>query len=436
MSPKRPLSRRKFLGVAAGVAAAPFVVPSSILGLGGNVPPSERTVMGVIGLGGMGSHNLGAFMGRKEVQVVALCDVDKQHLEERAGEVNKRYENKDCKKYGDFRELLALKELDAVVVATPDHWHALCAITAVRAKKDVYCEKPVTHTFAEGQALVAAVKENGRIFQVGSQQRSEWGFRHAVELVLNGHIGKVKNVEVGLPTGSKKAEGDTKPQDPPANIDYDFWCGPSPKLAYVPARLHWNWRWHLAYGGGQLMDWIGHHNDIAHWGLGRDGSGPVEVKAVGFEYPEDRTVWNSAWNYEVICKFDDGVTSSISNKHPMGCKWIGESGWVHVDRGSLTASEPEWVKREFDPGPKKAYASDDHRQNFLECVKSRKPTICPAETGHRSVTPGHLGLLSEALGGRVIRWDPKEETALGDPEVEKLLKKVNFRPPWTLPGQA
>lgn len=433
MSRKNTLSRRRFLSTAAAAVAVPCIVPSSVLGLGGQTPPSERLVMGVIGVGGMGDNNCDQFMGRKEVQMVAVCEVDKQRLDAAAGKVNKRYGNSDCKAYSDFRQLIDRKDINAVVVATPDHWHALCSIAAVQTKKDVYCEKPVTHTFAEGQALVAAVKANNAILQVGSQQRSDWNFHRAVELVMNGKIGKVKTVEVGLPTGHKKAEGDSKPQDPPAHLDYDFWCGPSDKLAYLPQRLHWNWRWHLSYGGGQLMDWIGHHNDICHWGLGRDASGPSEVKASGFEYSEDRTVWNSAWKYEVTCTFDDGVTSSLSNKHPMGCKWIGEAGWIHADRGKLEASNPEWVKREFDPGPKKAYRSDNHRTNFLDCVKSRQPTICTAEIGHRSITPGHLGLVSEALGGRTLRWDPKTETVLGDPEADKLLKRVNFRAPWVLP---
>ncbi len=426
MSAKRSLSRRRFLGVAAGAVAAPLVVPSSVLGLGDAVAPSDRIVMGLIGCGGMGNHNLDAFRGRKDVQFTALCDVDRQHLEETAKKVP------ECKKLTDFRELLAIKDLNAVVVATPDHWHALCSIAAVKAGKDVYNEKPVTHTFGEGQALVAAVKAKGAILQVGSQQRSEGNFRRAVELVLNGRIGKVKEVQVGLPTGHKSASGDTKAQDPPASLDYDFWCGPSEKLQYVPARLHWNWRWHLSYGGGQLMDWIGHHNDICHWGLGVDLSGPIEVQAVGFEYPGDRTVWNSAWKYEIACRYEGGVTTSISNKHPMGAKWIGESGWVYVDRGKLEASTPEWVKRELDPGPKKAYESNDHRANFIEGVKTRKLCICHAEVGHRSITPGHLGLLSESLGGRKIRWDPKTETVLGDAEADKKLKSVDFRKPWAL----
>jgi len=435
MSKKTSITRRRFLGAAAGAVAVPFVVPSSILGLRGAVPPSEKLVMGVIGVGGMGTHNLKAFMGKKETQVVAVCDVDKEHLDAAAGEVEKQYGNKDVKKFRDFRELLAQKDIAAVVVATPDHWHALCAIAAVSSGRDVYCEKPVTHTFREGQALVAAVKEKSAIFQVGSQQRSEWNFRRAVELVMNGRIGKVKNVEVGLPTGNKTPPA-LKTQDPPANLDYDFWCGPSTKHPFSPDRLHWNWRWHLSYGGGQLMDWIGHHNDISHWGLELDRSGPIKVKAVGFEYPEDRSLWDSAWKYEIICKYESGVESSISNKNPMGCKWTGDAGWVFVDRGKLEASNPDWVKREFDPGPKKAYESDDHRTNFIESVKSRKPTICPAETGHRSVTPGHLGLLSEALGGRTLRWDPKTETIVGDPEADKALKTVKFRAPWSLESKA
>jgi predicted dehydrogenase len=412
--------------VAAGAAAAPFVVPSHVLGLGGNVAPSDKIVMGLIGCGGMGNHNLDAFRRRQDVQFVALCDVDKGHLEETAKKVP------DVKQLRDFRELIGIKDINAIVVATPDHWHALCAIAAIRAGKDVYGEKPFTHTFAEGQALVATVREKSAIYQVGSQQRSEWNFRRAVELVTNGLIGKVKEVQVGLPTGHKKAEGDTKVQDPPAELDYDFWCGPSEKLPYVKDRVHWHWRWHLSYGGGQLMDWIGHHNDICHWGLGRDLSGPVEVQAKGFQYPEDRTVWNSAWNYEVACKFDDGVTTSISNKNPMGAKWIGESGWVFVDRGKLDASTPEWTKREFDPGPKKAYVSDDHRANFIDGVKTRKLCICHAEVGHRSITPGHLGLLSESLGGKLIRWDPKMETIVGDADADKKLKSVSFRKPWAL----
>jgi len=431
MRKERHLSRRGFLA-AAGAVAAPCVIPANLLGRGGGVPPSERIEIGVIGMGGMGRGNTRGFLRNPDARVVAVCDVDRQHLDGAADDVNKHYKNQDCKKYTDFRQLIGHKGLDAVCIATPDHWHALCAIAAANARKDIYCQKPMTHTFAGGQALVAAVKRNRVIFQVGSQQRSNSRFRNAVELILNGVIGKVSRVEVGLPTGHKAARGDTRVQEPPPYADYDFWCGPSPMLPFVPARFHGNWRWHLSYGGGQLMDWIGHHNDIAHWGLDRDRTGPVEVRAVGFEYPEDRRVWNAAWKYEVLCKYRDGSVTSISNRYERGCKWIGENGWVFVSRGKFQASNEEWTRRGFHPGSRKAYNSPEHHRNFLDCIKTRKPCICPAETGHRSITPGHLGLLSEALGGRTIKWDPKREKVLGDSEAEKLLKKVDFRKPWKL----
>jgi predicted dehydrogenase len=296
----------------------------------------------------------------------------------------------------------------------------------------------MAHTFADGQAMVEAARRNNVIFQVGSQQRSQRNFRHAVELVLNGHIGKVKHVEVGLPTGHRQVpdDQDTREGEAPGHLDFDFWCGPSAKKPYMPARVHWNWRWQLEYGGGQLMDWIGHHNDIAHWGLGMDKSGPVEVQAKEFVYPEDRSVWNAAWKYEVWCQYENGVTTSISNINEQGCKWIGEDGWVFVSRGDFRASNPAWLERGYDAGPVKAYNSREHHRNFLDGIVEKKECICPAETGHRSITPGHLGLLSEALGGRVIRWDPKKEVVLDDEEADKLLKKVDYRSPWQLNGKA
>ncbi len=426
------LSRRRFLAAASSAIAAPLLVPSSVLGLGPAVAPNDRIVIGTIGQGGMGRGNTRGFMRNGDAQVVAVCDVDEQHLARGASDVNKHYKNDDCAKYKDYRDLIAHKDLDAVCIATPDHWHALAAVAAANAKKAIYCQKPMAHTFAEGQAMVAAVKKNGVIFQVGSQQRSHDNFRRAAQLIRNGVIGKVKHVEVGLPTGHRQHKGSTAPQDPPAHADYDFWCGPSPKLPFHKDRFHWNWRWHLSYGGGQLMDWIGHHNDIAHWGLDMDRSGPVEVQAAGFEYAADRTVWDSAWKYEVRCKYATGTTSSISNRYERGCKWIGEDGWVFVARGKFRASSPEWTKNGFNPGPVKVYHSPEHHRNFLDGIKTGKECICPAETGHRSITPGHLGLVSEALGGRELRFDPKTETIVGDADADKLLKKVDYRKPWKL----
>jgi predicted dehydrogenase len=438
------LTRRTFV---AGAAAAPYVfVPTP-----GRPAPSERVTMGLIGCGGMGTANMGAFMDLSDVQFVAVCDVDTkwaltkgsrdfygsepamERVEKKYAEQAKSGTFKGCSIYKDFRELCARKDIDAVVVATPDHWHARAALEALRNGKDVYGEKPITHRFGEGRVLADTVKKHGRIWQTGSQQRSDREFIQAVELVRNGVIGKVQHIEVGLPTGHQRASGDLKEQEPPDHLDYDFWCGPSKKLPYVPARLHWNWRWTLTYGGGQLMDWIGHHNDIAHWGMDLDEGGPVEIEAVGFKYPDDRSVWDAAYAYEVLCRYEKGFTTSIANKYPNGLKWIGDMGWVFVARGEIKASNPQWLESGFKPGPVQVTHTPGHRRNFIDGVKSRKPCVCPAETSHRSITPGHLGLVAEAVG-RKLKWDPKTETIVGDAEADKLLKAVPYRAPWKLEG--
>ena len=431
-------SRRTFLaGSAAAAAAAPMFIPSSALGKDGATAPSERVVVATIGAGGMGRGNTSGFMRYDDCQVVAICDIDEGMRAKGIEHVNKHYDNSDCKGYKDYRELLQRNDIDAVCVATPDHWHALICIAAAEAGKDIYCQKPITHTFAEGRAVVAAVKKHNVVFQVGSQQRSSYQFRAAAELVRNGVLGKIQQVEIGLPTGHQKPNGDPNPTDPPAGLDYDFYCGPALKLPYIPARSHFHWRWHLNFGGGQLMDWIGHHNDCTHWALDRDHSGPVEVVAAGFRYPDFlvRQVYNSAWAYEVKCKYADGVETSISNQYPNGIKFVGENGaWVFVSRSKYEASNPEWVKKGFDAGPKKVYESAEHHRNFLDGVKTRKECICPAETGHRSITPGHLGLVSEALGQRPLKWDPAKQEIVGDAEANELLNKADMRAPWSLPA--
>lgn len=446
-----PVTRRRFLGTTAAALAAPVFVPAASRGQS-RTAPSERITLGVIGLGAQGVTDLKNFLGLDDAQVVAVCDVHDRHYRDREwgskglvygrepakAMVEAHYAErsgkggfKGCKAYVDFREVCAREDIDAVVVATPDHWHALCTLEALRAGKDVYCEKPLTHLFAEGQAIYREVAKRKAVFQTGSQQRSEIRFRVAVEIILNGLIGKVKSVEVGLPTGFPKAlTNHSEPGDPPAGLDYDLWCGPSEKLPYIFARHHRHWRWNLTWGGGQIMDWIGHHNDIAHWGLGMDQSGPEEVEAVGWTAPET-PIYNTPVDYEIRCKYAGGIVTSISNKHPMGTKWIGENGWVFVDRGVLNASHREWLPESADRGPIKAYASRDHRRNFFDCIRSRKPCIAPAETAHRSVTPGHLGFVSHALG-RPLRWNPEIESVIGDPEAQANLLALPYRAPWKL----
>lgn len=443
------VSRRRFLHAAAA-AAAGTIVPASALGRNNCVAPGERITLGVVGLGSRGFNLIDAFLNEPAAQIVAVCDVDSLHYRDRdwgqgtaygRGPAKKRIEDhysldssggqfRGVAVDTDYRELCARADLDAVVVATPDHWHALVALESLRAGKDVYCEKPLTHRFYEGQLLCREVARRRAVFQVGSQQRSDARFRRAVELVLNGHVGKVRTVEVGLPPGYDKRQGDTTIENPPDHLDYDFWCGPAPKLPYMQARHHRWWRGHTAFGGGVLMDWIGHHNDIAHWALGMDRSGPLEVESIGWTYPET-DVYNTPHHYEIRCQYPGGVTSTISDGNRGGAKWIGDDGWVFVTRGRLEASDPRWAKPDFDPGPVHAEQSLGHARNFLECVKSRKPCIAPPETAHRSITPGHLGYVAHAVG-RALRWDAKAEQILGDDEADRLLKAISYRKPWEL----
>ncbi|MDF1810664.1 MAG: Gfo/Idh/MocA family oxidoreductase [Verrucomicrobiales bacterium] len=445
MNSKPNTSRRRFLAGAAGAIAAPAIIPSSVLGKNA---PSNRVNMGFVGMGNRGRGVMTALMNHKKTQGIAVCDLHKSYLAPNNGnpqglergiellnKANKKNGGSDTgvKGYADFREMIAGEDLDAIMVATPDHWHALVCMEAARKDIDIYCEKPITHYFAEGYHLHREVANRDLIFQVGSQQRSDKKFRQAVEIVRNGLIGKISKVEVGLPEGKKSPQGDTTIKQPPADLNYDMWCGPSEKLPYMEGRCHWNWRWHLNFGGGQLMDWIGHHNDIAHWGLDMDKSGPLSVEAQNFEYIDELTeIYNSPVNYDVVSRYPGDIEVKISSRNTMGTKWIGENGWVYVTRGKLEASNPEWAKEGFVAGDWKAYhPGAGHQSNFIEGVLNRKECICPAETGHRSATPGHLAYLSHKLG-RPVKWDPKEEQAVGDEDAQKMLMDLPYRGDWKL----
>ena len=281
------VSRRRFLVLTGSAFALPALVPSYALGRENAPAPSQRITLGLVGCGNMGTSNTEAFLALKTCQVVAACDVDKHHLEKGVNLVNKHYQNRDCKPCHDYRELMARADIDAVMLALPDHWHALAAVEAARQKKDIYGEKPLAHTIAEQQAMVKAVQENRRIWQTGSFQRSLANFHKAAEIVRNGLIGKVTRVEVGLPGGNNNSGNEARcmtPSAPPPELDYDTWVGPAKMMPYIQGRTHRNWRWNYNTGGGQLMDWIGHHCDIAHWGCGFDNSGPSEVEGHG-EFP-------------------------------------------------------------------------------------------------------------------------------------------------------
>jgi predicted dehydrogenase len=368
--------------------------------------------MGVVGWGMQGPGNTGAFMALKDCQVVAACDIDKKHLQKALDSINGRYQNKDCASYHDYREMIARKDIDAVMLAVPDNWHALTATEAAKNKKDIYGEKPLARTIAEQQAIVKSVQKNKIIWQTGSWQRSQGPFRRAAEIVRNGLIGKLTRVEVGLPAGHFDFAGTGKKMSvtpPPAHLNYDRWIGPSQMEPYIEGRVHMNWRWNYNIGGGQLLDWIGHHCDIAHWGMDMDNGGPLEVEGTG-EFPPKDAAWNTCTKYRVTCSYPNDITMVIAG---------------------YDASNLDWFAKLPESAKVRLYRSDNHQANFIECVKSRKPTITPVETGHHSAIPGHLGLVA-MLTGRKLKWDATQEVIVGDPEASKLLARP-YRAPYQFP---
>ena len=430
MNANARFNRRHFLkGLAAAgaVTGFPIIIPSTVLGA---EAPSKKITVGAVGLGGMGSGNLGGFLGDPRCRVVAVCDVDRQHVQEAQRRVHQQYNSQDCAAFKDFRELIARDDIDAISLATPDHWHAIVAITAAKAGKDVYGEKPFSHDLKEGRAMVKALSQYGRVWQTGSWQRSTGDFRAACELVRNGRIGKVHTVEVGLPTGGPG--GNAPFTDPPPGFDYDFWCGPSPWAPYSSDRTHWNWRWQMDFGGGQLMDWVGHHGDIAQWGLGTEHTGPIELNPVYAEFPKTG-IWDAAMRYRIECTYANGVKMIVQNAegaHRMGAKWIGTDGWVWVDRGGFDASSKSLLKEKIRPDEINLYRSSNHIGNFVDCVLSRRLTITPAEVAHRSASVGHLCVIAMNVG-RKLRWNPETEEFLGDAAANALRGRAK-REPWNI----
>jgi predicted dehydrogenase len=429
-------TRRHFLagtGAAAVATGFPAIVPGTALGLNGAVAASGRITLATIGCGGMGNGHIDAFLKLPDAQYVAVCDLDEQNLAKAKDKIDAKYGNKDCASYRAFEEVLMRRDIDAITLATPDHWHGIVAVSALRAGKDVYGEKPLAHNFHEGLMIVGAVEQYRRIWQTGSWQRSRANFHRACELVRNGRVGKVHSVEVGLPSGPMDY-GKLKPvlSEPPAYFNYDRWLGPAPEAPYWEGRTHWNWRWNLAYGGGQLMDWIGHHCDIAHWGMNWDKTGPYEVEGAG-EYPAPTELWNAAKRYRVTAKYAGGVTMTIAGGHAdirSGTKWIGDQGWIWVDRGGTDAYPAELLKSEIGPNETHLTKSDNHYAQFLACVKSREETLTPARIAHRSATPGWLGQIA-MITGRKIRWDPAEQCLLNDEEATRMLSR-RMRTPYQL----
>jgi predicted dehydrogenase len=431
------MKRRDFLRAASFAAAGfPTIVRASALGRAGRPAPSDRIVMAGIGFGMQGVPNMRNFLENGDVQWVAVCDLDRRHLEEAREIVDGRYGTRACAVYRDFRELFARRDLDAVSIAVPDHWHAILAVSAVRAGLDVYGEKPLTHGLREGRALCDAVRRYGRVWQTGSWQRSVANFHRAAELVRNGRLGRILRVEVGLPEGHWDFAGTFGREavtPAPEGFDYDLWLGPAPRFPYREAAVHMNWRWSMAFGGGQLMDWVGHHVDIAHWGLGFDTTGPVAVEARG-EYAKSG-IYDSPIRYRVDATYADGTPLVVAGGYPeiwSGTKWIGERGWIWVDRGEFRTEPDALRSEEIGPGEIRLTRSRDHYRDFLDRVRDRASTIAPCEVAHRSASVGHLGVAAMGVGRR-LRWDPATETVVGDAEAERILVR-SYRAPWQLPA--
>jgi predicted dehydrogenase len=311
-----------------------------------------------------------------------------------------------------------------VDIATPDHWHALVGIAACEAGKDVYCQKPLTLTIAEGRALANAVRRYGRVFQVGSQQRSESNFRFACELVRNGYIGKVHTVRTGF--GYGPTCGWEPDQDPPPGLDWNMWLGPAPYVPYTPRRCLYDFRWFYDYSGGKMTDWGAHHNDIAQWGLGMDESGPVKIEGEG-RFPTEGLFDTAVW-FNIEYTYANGVKVICGEGH--GARLEGTDGWVHVDRGFLEAEPKDLLDIELKPSDIHLYNSPGHYRDFHNCIRTRQKPICDVEIGHRSVTVCHLGTIAIRLG-RTLHWDPETEQFVGDEEANRWVNKP-MRPPWHL----
>lgn len=423
-------SRRSFLK-AAGLAGAalgfPTLVPSSCFGQNA---PSNRIGMGLIGHGLMMGGHQGHMLGRDDVQVLAVCDVHRDRRENAKKAVERAYANKQgaaykgCEAYLEFERIMERKDIDAVVIVTPDHWHAPISVMAMRSGKDVYVQKPMTLTIREGRIMSDVSKQYGAILQVGSQQRSERAFRKASELVRNGYIGKVHTAYASL---GEFAPPRTLPEQPiPDGFDYDRWLGPTPWYPYNEARVKGDygggWRCFWDYGSRKNGDWGAHHFDIIQWALGMDDSGPVEFIPKGYEGTEYQTHI-----------YADG-TKVLKNHPDMKghmIRFIGEKGEVLVSRGDQLDTTPVSLKsKSLGSNDVQLYAvTGGHEDNWVQCIKTRKPPICTAEIGHRTATICHLSGIAERLK-RPLKWDPAKEQILGDEYASRWMDRPR-RAPYT-----
>ena len=429
------------MGALAAGTALPSIIPASALGRGGFTAPSDRITMGFIGMGSMGMNNLRGFIEKPDVHVLAVCDVNtsgenyagrgakgrepaRQFVEDTYAE-RSGSSYSGCDAYAFFWQVLERDDIDAVCLALPDHWHAYMAVAAARGGKDMYSEKPLARTICEGRRMVQAVRKYDRVFQTGSQQRSDVRFRHACELVRNGYVGDIVRVfaEVGgisvpCPHGAEPI---------PKGFLYEMWLGNAPQAPYHPLRVSgaYNtsegaWRAWRPYSAGHVADWGAHNYDIALWGLGHDGQGPVTVTSAA-----------DSEDGELTLVYDDGIPIvKTRGPHEGMIQFIGTEGWVGVSRRNIWASDERLLTLEMKPSDTKLYESIDHRGDFLNCVKTRQRPICDVEIGHSSLTACLLSEISMRLE-RSFKWDAKRESIVRDDEAAALLTR-EMRAPWAV----
>ena len=436
------MNRRSFLQMLA-LSSSSVLLPSR-LRADASFPvrksPGNRITVGSIGVGGQGSGLLGQALGQYDAQVVAICDVNAEHARTAADRVESSYAKekasgtyKGCDIYSDFRELLARPDIDAVIIATPDHWHALITIAAVMAGKDVYVEKPAATSIPEGRAMVEAVRRCGAVCQVGSMQRSMGSFTRAVELVRNGFLGDITQTIVGIP-GSNGIKGNItpplSPQQIPKEFNYDFWLGPAPKVPYYKERCDWNWRWSYDYGGGQVTDWIGHHYDIAAWTLGVSHESPVAIQNVSGEFPVDDPLFNTANKCAFEARYANGKVIRTGNTS--GVRFEGTEGWVESTRGGIKYSS-NTLERAIIPSAGFNCTKGSHMGVFLQAVRDRSTPTCPVWEAHHVASTAHLVNAAMRSGRKEVNFDTTTEQVIGAPDADCLIHRA-YRAPWVLPA--
>lgn len=435
------MKRRDFLKSSAVSGSATLILPT---GLWSSPSKNETLQVALIGSGRMGLTNMKQALGLGSkagvnARVVAVCDVDSIRAANAKSTVEEYYREKgetkiDVKAYGDFREVLARKDIDAVIVATPENWHALIGIAAAIAGKHIYLQKPLTYSIPEGQALIAAVRANNVVLQTGSQQRSSIYFRQVCTIIRNNWLGELKTIEVEVPTD--KGRADFKAMDIPQHLNYDMWLGPCEDAPYTEAGVHPQtglgrpgWLQVERYCLGMITGWGSHMYDIAQWGMGTDhDSGPVEISATA-DLP-DRGIFNVHVGYQGEALYNNGVRMISKNGNP-GVKFVTENGWAYCSRGGFKCSDQELLRRGPQDNEVSLYQSSNHMTDFLTSVRSGKDPICPVEVGHRSNSICVLHHLSMKLGGRKINWNPKTQEPVGDDEVTSKLN-IQMRSPWTI----